>query len=80
MKRPILWWALAAMFVLSGLSPRALEGQVTTQAGPPVRASWVSDRMNYQVGDIVTILETLAKSVSVSCFTAWKGRLLQRNV
>ena len=52
MKRPIWQWALAAIWLL----PATAQAQTPPQAGPPLRASWVSDRMAYQVGDIVTII------------------------
>lgn len=52
MKRPYGRWALAAIWLL----PAAAQAQTPPQGGPPLRASWVSDRMAYQVGDIITII------------------------
>lgn len=51
-RRVLLMGAAAAL-----LLPSAGEAQAgPPQAGPPIRSSWVSDRMSYEVGDIVTIL------------------------
>jgi len=55
MRRSIWRWAWAAI-LLSPLTARAQTTPPAAQTGPPIRASWVSDRMAYQVGDIVTIL------------------------
>lgn len=46
------WTVLVASVVL----PAGAVAQTPPPAGPPLRSSWVSDRMTYQVGDIVTIL------------------------
>lgn len=51
-RRVLLMGAAAAL-----LLPSVGEAQAgPPQAGPPIRSSWVSDRMSYEVGDIVTIL------------------------
>lgn len=51
--RIVVW---SGMVLVASLVPASVSGQAVSQAGPPVRGSWTSDRLPLQVGDVVTIL------------------------
>lgn len=55
MKRIGVGAALATLLLLPGLA-QAQDSVPALPVGPPLRASWTSDRIPLQVGDIVTIL------------------------
>lgn len=72
----IVFWC-GAFLLLSAASVVAQTPPAASQAGPPVRSSWTSDRLAVQVGDIVTILideSTQASADRNETATREKGR------
>jgi len=49
-------WSFSLLLTATPMAASGQAAQAAPPAGPPVRSSWTSDRVDLQVGDIITIL------------------------